>query len=62
MIVYGFRVVEVPVNHRPRIAGIAKYGIRNRAVRGLRDTLAVRWMHSRALRYEVEEERRPSHA
>ncbi|HNY80753.1 MAG TPA: glycosyltransferase family 2 protein [Sedimentisphaerales bacterium] len=58
----GFRVVEVPVNHRPRIAGIAKYGIRNRAVRGLRDTLAVRWMHSRALRYEVEEERRSSHA
>lgn len=58
----GFQVVEVPVNHRPRIAGVAKYGISNRAIRGLRDTLAMRWMHSRTLRYEVQEERRPSHA
>jgi dolichol-phosphate mannosyltransferase len=58
----GFQVVEIPVNHRPRIAGVAKYGVRNRAIRGLRDTLAVRWMSKRALHYEVQEERRSSHA
>ena len=57
----GFEVIEVRVNHRPRIAGVAKYGVRNRAIRGLRDTLAVRWMHSRTLHYEVEAEKRSSH-
>jgi dolichol-phosphate mannosyltransferase len=58
----GFRVVEIPVNHRPRTAGKAKYGVWNRAIRGLRDTLAVRWMYQRMLRYEVGEEEGASHA
>jgi len=39
----GFRVVEVPVNHRPRRAGVSKYGIGNRLVRGVIDCLAMRW-------------------
>ena len=56
----GFRVVEIPVNHRPRTAGTAKYGVRNRAIRGLRDTFAIRWMLKRILRYEVREDGRPS--
>jgi dolichol-phosphate mannosyltransferase len=43
----GFRVVEMPVNHRPRLAGTAKYGIWNRAIPGLIDCLAVRWMRAR---------------
>ncbi len=43
----GYNVVEVQVNHRPRIAGSAKYGIMNRAIPGLIDCLAVRWMMSR---------------
>ncbi len=51
----GFRVVEVPVNHRPRVAGKAKYGVCNRLFRALRDAFAVRWMQSRSLRYECEE-------
>lgn len=42
-----FNVVEVPVNHRPRTAGVAKYGIMNRAIPGLIDCLAVRWMYHR---------------
>ena len=58
----GFQVIEIPVNHRPRIAGVAKYGISNRAIRGLRDTLAVRWMGKRALHYEVQDERSSCHA
>ncbi len=51
----GFRVIEVPVNHRPRSAGKAKYGVSNRLFKALRDTFAVRWMQSRALRYEFTE-------
>ncbi|MFN0011291.1 MAG: glycosyltransferase family 2 protein [Phycisphaerales bacterium] len=45
----GFRVVEMPVRHRPRVAGVTKYGfgIAQRAIPGLVDCFAVRWMASR---------------
>ncbi|MEX2216984.1 MAG: glycosyltransferase family 2 protein [Phycisphaeraceae bacterium] len=43
----GAKVAEMPVNHRPRVAGKAKFGIWNRALPGLRDCFAVRWMKSR---------------
>jgi glycosyltransferase involved in cell wall biosynthesis len=43
----GFKVVEMQVNHRPRTAGVAKYGMWNRALPGLIDCLAVRWMRRR---------------
>lgn len=52
----GYKVLEMPVNHRPRQFGVSKYGAMNRAARGLADCLAVRWMSSRVLRYEVKEE------
>ncbi|MGE3174311.1 MAG: glycosyltransferase family 2 protein [Planctomycetota bacterium] len=52
----GGRVVERDVNHRQRAAGVAKYGIGNRALRGLRDCFAVRWLRARLLRHEVGEE------
>jgi dolichol-phosphate mannosyltransferase len=51
----GFRVLEVPVTHRPRRFGQSKYGIGNRALRAFVDLLVVRWMKSRHLRYEVAE-------
>ncbi|MCH8822960.1 MAG: glycosyltransferase family 2 protein [Planctomycetes bacterium] len=43
----GYTVVETPVRHRPRIAGTTKYGIANRAIPGLIDCFATRWMHNR---------------
>ena len=43
----GYRVLEMPVNHRPRTAGRTNYGIGDRAVPGLIDCFAVRWMRSR---------------
>lgn len=45
----GYKVVEMPVNHRPRNAGVTKYGlgITQRAIPGLIDLLAVRWMAGR---------------
>ncbi|HSN68818.1 MAG TPA: glycosyltransferase family 2 protein [Thermoanaerobaculia bacterium] len=51
----GGTVVEMPVNHRPRRFGQSKYGAMNRAVRGLADCFAVRWMASRNVRYGAEE-------
>jgi glycosyltransferase involved in cell wall biosynthesis len=51
----GYRVVEMPVNHRPRRFGESKYGAMNRAFRGLADCFAVRWMSKRNLRYSVRE-------
>ncbi|MBZ0173602.1 MAG: glycosyltransferase family 2 protein [Phycisphaerales bacterium] len=45
----GYKVVEMPVRHRPRLAGRTKYGmgVAKRAIPGLIDCLAVRWMRSR---------------
>ncbi len=45
----GARVIETPVNHRPRMAGSTKYGLGvfSRAWPGLVDCLAVRWMLKR---------------
>jgi len=51
----GYSVTEVKVNHRQRRFGETKYGIGNRAFRGLIDLLAVRWMKNRRLNYEVKE-------
>lgn len=53
----GFRVAEVPISVRPRLHGESKYGVGNRALRGLRDCLGVRWMKKRSYRYRVVEER-----
>lgn len=45
----GYKVEQIPVNHRPRHAGTSKYGmgIAQRAIPGLIDLFAVRWMASR---------------
>lgn len=51
----GYRVVEIPVNHRPRRFGTSKYGAMNRALRGLIDCFAVRWMGKRNFVYRVKE-------
>ena len=44
---YGARVVEMPVNHRPRIHGQAKYGLHNRLWRGIADLFGVLWLRRR---------------
>jgi dolichol-phosphate mannosyltransferase len=51
----GFRVIEVPVSHSPRRFGKSKFNIRNRIWRSWIDLLAVKWMKSRWIRYEIEE-------
>jgi dolichol-phosphate mannosyltransferase len=52
----GYRVLEVPVGHRPRRFGRSKYGVLNRAVVAFADLLVIRWMKARLLRYEVVED------
>lgn len=43
----GFVVKQVPVRHLPRRAGRSKYGTLDRAFRGLRDAIGVRWLQDR---------------
>lgn len=47
---HGFTVIEIPISQHPRHAGVAKYGLRNRALRGAADVLAVLWMKRRLIR------------
>jgi len=51
----GYRLVEIPVNHRPRRFGQSKYGLSNRALRATIDMFGVRWLLSRRFNYKVRE-------
>ena len=52
----GFRVIEVPIAHHPRQFGVSKYTTWNRMWRAFVDLLAVRWMKSRHIHYEIDEQ------
>lgn len=52
----GYRIIEVPVNHRPRRFGQTKYGFGSRGLKTVRDLLGVRWLLDRRLHYKVREE------
>lgn len=49
----GYSVLQVPVRHTARTAGASKYGTWDRAFRGLRDALGVRWLQDRHLRWRL---------
>ena len=49
----GYRLVEIPVNHRPRRFGRSKYGLGNRALRATIDMFGVRWLLARRLDYKM---------
>jgi dolichol-phosphate mannosyltransferase len=51
----GYRLVEIPVNHRPRRFGRSKYGLGNRALRATIDMFGVRWLLARRLNYKIRE-------
>jgi dolichol-phosphate mannosyltransferase len=51
----GYRLVEIPVNHRPRRFGESKYGLGNRALRATIDMFGVRWLLSRRLNYKTRD-------
>jgi dolichol-phosphate mannosyltransferase len=45
----GAVVIETPVSHRPRVAGVSKYGVWNRLGRGICDLAMVAWYRKRQL-------------
>ena len=47
----GFRVTEIPVNHRERVQGQSKYNLFNRSFNTITDMFAVMWMRRRHLSY-----------
>ena len=44
-----------PVNHRPRQAGVSKYGVWNRLWVGLVDVVGVWWLQRRSKVVEIRE-------
>jgi dolichol-phosphate mannosyltransferase len=51
----GYKLVEIPVNHRPRRFGQTKYGFGSRALRATVDMFGVRWLLSRRLNYKIRD-------
>lgn len=50
----GFRIKQIPVNHRERLKGKSNYNFLNRSLNTVADLFAVRWMQKRHLRYQIE--------
>lgn len=48
------RVIQVTVQHFPRIAGTAKFGLWNRLLGPLIDCFAYLWMKKKYINYEIE--------
>ncbi len=51
----GFRVTEIPVSHRARVAGVTKYGSLGRLRVTVPDLLGFLWLKSRFSSFEVDE-------
>jgi len=51
----GYRMKEIPVNHRQRQYGKTKYGINNRLWVGLFDIIGIRWMQARGVKAILKE-------
>ena len=52
----GYKLAEVPVHHRPRLAGVSKYGFGNRAWKATCDMFAVRWLLARQIQIRIRRE------
>ena len=46
-------VLQIPIQHYPRIAGKTKFGIRNRLLGSITDCFAYLWMKKKYINYEV---------
>jgi dolichol-phosphate mannosyltransferase len=51
----GGRVESAPVNHRPRMRGVSKYGTFDRLWVGISDLAGVAWLQRRGSRPVVED-------
>ena len=52
----GYKLTEVPTQHRPRVAGVSKYGFGNRAWKATCDMFAVKWLLSRQIQIRIRRE------
>ncbi len=50
----GYKLTEVPVNHRPRKRGISKYTINNRLWVGIADLFGVFWLRKRLFHFKIK--------
>lgn len=55
---FGYKIAEIPVNHRPRQHGSSKYNFGNRALRATIDMFGVRWILDRQIKFAVKEEKK----
>ncbi len=49
---HGYKITEIPVNHRARQHGTSKYNFGNRALNATIDMFGVRWLLSRQIKFE----------
>lgn len=55
LLLEGEQTKQVVVRHFPRIAGVAKYNLRNRLISPFLDCFAYRWMKKRYINYQTHE-------
>lgn len=55
----GAVILQMPVNHRPRAAGISKYTNWGRLQKTVRDLFAMRWLRSRYVKVRLQPETTP---
>lgn len=60
ILMQGGRVMQVPVRHYPRMAGVSKYHLWNRLKGPFMDCFAYRWMKKRYIDYSVAEDGLPA--
>ena len=48
------KILQVPVQHFPRVAGTAKFGLWNRLIGPLMDCFAYLWMKKKYINYEIK--------
>ncbi len=51
----GFRIKQVLVKHGPRQHGLSKFGVSNRAWKGIKDLFAVKWIRSHKIEYQIKD-------
>lgn len=51
------RIMQVPVRHFPRVAGVSKFSLRNRFWGPMKDCFAFRWMRPRWYNYKINRQK-----
>ncbi|MGL4293459.1 MAG: glycosyltransferase [Bacteroidales bacterium] len=55
VLLHGGTIYQIPVRHFPRMAGEAKYNLKNRMIAPFVDCFAYKWMEKRYIRYKIKE-------